>query len=209
MDTLIIAVLALGAIIGFCQGAFKQIANFIGVALGLILASMLYQQCGDFLADKSGASASTGHMVAFVVIVILVPVALGWIAALLTKVASCVHLGFLNRLAGATLGVLSYGLVLGFACNGMDFIESKFGYHPELLEVRSELYYAVKHACQPVVPDIIIVTDSTEIAHGEVPRKGIKDLVDGVLEDKDGTIKGTLKNILSAESEETRKDGCE
>ena len=201
MDTLIIAVLVTGAIIGFCQGAFKQIANFAGVALGLILASLLYRQCGDFLADKSGASANAGHMVAFVVIVILVPVALGWIASLLTRVASCVHLGFLNRLAGAVLGVLSYGLILGFACNGMDFIESKFGYHPELLEERSELYYQVKHVCQPVVPNLIIVTDSTEKANGEKPRRGVKDVADGVLHDAGCMLNGTLKNILSSESE--------
>lgn len=194
MDTLILIVLGIGAAIGFYQGAFKQIANFIGVALGLFLASMLYQQCGDYLADKSGASSSTAYMVAFVIIAIVVPVVLGWIASLLTKVASCIHLGFLNRLAGAVLGIVSYGLILSFACNGMDFLESKFGYHPELLEERSDLYYTVKHTVQPVIPDIIIVADSTEVAHGEAPKKGIKDVVDKTI-DQAGDI--VNKTILS------------
>ncbi|MBQ9640480.1 MAG: CvpA family protein [Bacteroidaceae bacterium] len=199
MNTLIYIVLAVGAAIGFYQGAFKQIANFIGVALGLFLASMLYQQCGDYLADKSGASASTAHMVAFVIIVILVPVVLGWIASLLTKAVSCIHLGFLNRMAGAALGVFSYGLVLSFACNGMDFIESKFGYHPELLEERSELYYAVKHASQPIVPDIVIVADSTEVAHGEAPRCGVKDVVDKAVDQAGNIVSGTLKSMMNPE----------
>ncbi|MBR2155237.1 MAG: CvpA family protein [Bacteroidaceae bacterium] len=206
MDTLILIVLGIGAAIGFYQGAFKQIANFIGVALGLFLASMLYQQCGDYLADKSGASASTAHMVAFVIIVILVPVVLGWMASLLTKVASSIHLGFLNRLAGAVLGIVSYGLILSFACNGMDFLESKFGYHPELLEERSDLFYTVKHASQPVIPDIVIVADSTEVAHGAPPKQGVKDVVDKAVDQAGDIVNETVKSMMNPESDKHEEE---
>ena len=195
MDTRIMAVLAIGAIIGFWQGAFKQIANFIGVALGIILASALYQQCGDYLAQLSGANVSVGHTVAFIGIVILVPIALGWIASLLTKAASVVYLGFLNRLMGAVLGAASYMLVLSFAFNVMDFLDSQYGYKPEQLDERSELYYLAKHVCQPIVPDVLIVTDSTEVAGGATPKCGIKDVVNDAME---GTVNETLKNILNA-----------
>jgi len=196
MDTLILAVLIIGAVIGFYQGAFKQIANFIGVALGIILASMLYQQCGDFLADKSGASTGTAHAVAFVAIVILVPIVLGWIASLLTKAASSIHLGFLNRLAGAALGCISYGLVLSFAFNLMDFVESRYGYAPEKLQERTELYYLTKQASHPIVPDMLIVADSTEIANGAAPRCGIRNMVDSTL---NHVVNGTLHNLFNTE----------
>ena len=199
MDTLILGVLVLGAVIGFCQGAFKQIANFIGVALGIILASALYQQCGDYLAQLSGANVSVGHTVAFIGIVILVPIALGWIASLLTKAASVVYLGFLNRLMGAVLGAASYMLVLSFAFNVMDFLDSQYGYKPEQLDERSELYYLAKHVCQPIVPDVLIVTDSTEVAGGATPKCGIKDVVNDAME---GTVNETLKNILNTNSGE-------
>lgn len=178
MNTLILIVLLVGAVIGFYQGAFKQIANFSGIFVGLLVASMLYQQCGDYLADKSGTSATVGHMFAFVLIIIIVPMILGWIATLLTKAFSCIHLGFINRACGAAIGVLSYGLVLGFACNAMDFLESRFGFAPESLEEREPSFYFVKHSAQVVVPDMMIVTDSTEVANGEEPHYGLRTSVD-------------------------------
>jgi len=196
MDKLILIVLGIGAIVGFYQGAFKQIANLIGVALGIILASMLYQQCGDLLAEESGASATTARAVAFVVIVVLVPLILGWIATLLTKAASSLHLGLLNRLVGSLLGAVSYGLVLSFAFNLMDFVESRYGYEPEKLEQRTDLFYAVKEASQPIVPDLLIVTDSTEIARGVEPRCGIRTAVDTTM---NNIVNGTLNNIFKTD----------
>ena len=55
MDTLILIVLLVGAVIGFVQGAFKQIANFLGVTVGIVLAVALYDQFGHYLADATGA----------------------------------------------------------------------------------------------------------------------------------------------------------
>lgn len=180
MNTLILIVLLVGAVIGFYQGAFKQIANFSGIFVGLLVASMMYQQCGDYLADKSGTSATVGHMFAFVLIIIIVPIVLGWIATLLTKAFSSIHLGFVNRFCGAAIGLVSYGMVLGFACNAMDFIESRFGFSPESLEEREPCYYFIKHSAQVLVPNMMIVTDSTEIANGEEPHYGLRTSVSNV-----------------------------
>lgn len=85
METLIIIVLLVGAVVGFYQGAFKQIANFIGVIAGIVLACVLYDKFGDFLSVHTGASAGVGHTIAFLLIAVLTPVALGWIATLFTK----------------------------------------------------------------------------------------------------------------------------
>lgn len=174
MNSLILIVLAIGAGLGFYQGAFKQIANFLGIAAGFALAAMLYKPVGDALATHSGTSATVGHTVGFVVIAIIVPVVLGVLASVLTKAFSALHLGFVNRFCGAALGALSYGLVLSSAFNVMDLVTSNFGFSPEKLEPREELYYMVKHAAQPVIPDMAIVTDSTEVAKGIDPRYGLR-----------------------------------
>ena len=103
MDILIYIVLIVGAVIGFKQGAFKQVAHFLGVAVGLLIAATLYHQFGDFLADKTGASIGFGRLIAFVLIVIIVPLALGWIAAFLTEFFKKLKLNFLNRVWFAML----------------------------------------------------------------------------------------------------------
>ena len=182
MEILIYVVLLVGAVIGFRQGAFKQIANFLGVILGLIIAATLYQQCGDMLADKAGTSTGFGRLIAFVLIVIVVPVLLGWIASLLTSFFKKLNINFLNRLLGAIIGVISYGLLLSVALNLYDFISSNAGFKPEKLDERPCLFYKIKQATHIIIPDIIIVTDSTEIANGAEPKCGLRPVVDKTVE---------------------------
>ena len=199
MNILIAAILAFGAAVGCYQGAFKQIANLLGVVLGIVLAAILYEKCGDFLAVKSGTSASVGHIAAFVIIVIIVPILFGFIATFLTKVFSTIHLGCVNRLSGAAIGVVCYGLLLSFAFNVYDFIESKFGYSPEILEERENLYYQVKHAGQPIFPDMLIVADSTEVANGAKHSKGMKDVIDKTI---DKVVGDKVQSVFGTHGEE-------
>ena len=191
MDILIYIVLIVGAVIGFKQGAFKQVAHFLGVAVGLLIAATLYHQFGDFLADKTGASIGFGRLIAFVLIVIIVPLALGWIAAFLTEFFKKLKLNFLNRIIGALVGVVCYAVILSVALNLFDFIASNAGFKPQKLGERTDLYYQMKHATQVVIPDILLVTDQTEVANGCEPKYGLKPVVD----------KATEKSIPSKKKE--------
>lgn len=182
MDLLIYIVLIVGAVIGFKQGAFKQVAHFLGVAVGLLIAATLYHQFGDFLADKTGASIGFGRLIAFVLIVIIVPLALGWIAAFLTEFFKKLKLNFLNRIIGALVGVVCYAVILSMALNLFDFIASNAGFKPQKLGERTDLYYQMKHATQVVIPDILLVTDQTEVANGCEPKYGLKPVVDKATE---------------------------
>lgn len=182
METLIYIVLLVGACIGFYQGAFKQIANFAGTIVGLILATILYEQFGDMLADKTGTSESIGHTIAFVLISIVAPIVLGWLASLLTNLFQKIKLGFINRLAGAAIGAICYGLVMSIAFNIMDFAGSNAGFKTEKLEERPPLFYTVKHASQIFIPDALIVTDETEEADGMEPKHGLKPAVDNAID---------------------------
>ena len=182
MDLLIYIVLIVGAVIGFKQGAFKQVAHFLGVAVGLLIAATLYHQFGDFLADKTGASIGFGRLIAFVLIVIIVPLALGWIAAFLTEFFKKLKLNFLNRIIGALVGVVCYAVILSVALNLFDFIASNAGFKPQKLGERTDLYYQMKHATQVVIPDILLVTDQTEVTNGCEPKYGLKPVVDKATE---------------------------
>ena len=178
MEILIYIVLIFGAVIGFKQGAFKQVANFLGVAVGLLIAATLYHQFGDFLADKTGANIGFGRFIAFILIVIVVPIALGWVAAFLTEFFKKLKLNFLNRLLGAAVGVICYAVILSIGLNLYDFVVSNAGFKPEKLDERPTLYYRVKHATQIIIPDLLIVTDATEEAQGCTPKHGLQHMID-------------------------------
>jgi membrane protein required for colicin V production len=207
MTLLIVIILALGAAIGCYQGAFKQIANLLGVVVGIIIAASFYKQGGELLASKCGASAGIAQVVAFVILVIIVPVCLGFVATLLTKLFSSIHLGFLNRLAGAVIGVVCYGLLLSFAFNVYDFVESKFGFSPEKLEQRENIFYKVKHVSQHLLPDLLIVDDSTEVsakgARDAKVRSGVKRVVDKAI---DKVVGDKIKSAFGSHGEETEEE---
>lgn len=178
MELIIYIVLLIGLIVGYRQGALKQIANFLGIALGLIIAAVAYHQFGDFLADKTGAAVGLGRILAFVVIVVLVPLILGWVASLLAEILKKLKLNFFNRLIGAAVGFISYALILSVAFNILDFVASNGGCRPQKLEERPALYYSVKHITQVAIPDILIVTDATEVENGMEPKNGIQPVID-------------------------------
>lgn len=207
MTLLIVIILALGAAIGCYQGAFKQIANLLGVVVGIIIAASFYKQGGELLASKCGASAGIAQVVAFVILVIIVPICLGFVATLLTKLFSSIHLGFLNRLAGAVIGVVCYGLLLSFAFNVYDFVESKFGFSPEKLEQREDIFYKVKHVSQPLLPDLLIVDDSTEVsaqgARDAKVRSGVKRVVDKAI---DKVVGDKIKSAFGSHGEENEEE---
>ena len=206
MTLLIVIILALGAAVGCYQGAFKQIANLLGVVLGIFIAASFYKQGGELLASKCGASATVAQIAAFVILVIVIPVCLGFVATLLTKLFSSIHLGCLNRLAGAVIGVVCYGLLLSFAFNVYDFVESKFGYSPEKLEQREDLFYTVKNVSQPLLPDMLIVADSTEVSRGAKVRRGVKSVVDKAINKVVGDKIQSAFGSYGEEQEENEKE---
>ncbi len=156
MDILIYIVLLAGAVVGLWQGAFKQLAKLLGIIAGLYLAMFLYDDLGNWLANMAKVEEVYGQVVAFILIVVLVPLILGIVASILTKLFSWANINWLNRLAGAVIGVVCYAFVMSVAFNLMDFAISSAGTCPEKIHDRTELYKEVKHLSQFIVPDFII-----------------------------------------------------
>lgn len=189
MVVLIIVILALGAIMGWTQGALKQIAHLAGIVVGLFVACTMYREFAELLTPHIGTSQTTCQFIAFVLLVVLVPVACGIVATVLTKFLNIVNLGFLNRIAGMIIGAVTYCTLLSFIFNIMDFIESEGGFSPDKLGKRPELFYFVKHSAQRVVPDAFIVDDMTEmndaVDAGEKVHRGLMDVKYTVSDEKE------------------------
>jgi membrane protein required for colicin V production len=165
-------------VVGYRQGAVKQVASLVGIVLGLILATVCYDSFGDLLADKTGATLQVSRMLAFIFIVLVVPVGMGWFAAFLTQVFKRLKINFINRILGMAIGVFSYGLIISVAFNILDFMTSNAGFRIQKLAQRPDVFYGLKYVTQPFIPDILIVTDSTEIANGMEPKYGLQTAAD-------------------------------
>ena len=116
-DILFVLVLVVGAWKGWSNGLLKEVLGLIGVFVGLYVAHVLYEQVGYELAPRIGTSPSMASIVAFALIWMGVPILLGILGSLLTKVLEWIGLEGVNNLGGALVSVIKYAIILGALCN--------------------------------------------------------------------------------------------
>ncbi|MCR4592880.1 MAG: CvpA family protein [Bacteroidaceae bacterium] len=106
-----ICALLYGLISGWINGLFKELLSAGGFLIGLGLAYYYFKTVGC-------------NLWVFIFITLATPIALGWVASLLTKALDHVIVaGFLNHLFGALLGCLKWAILVGFILLMLDKVE--------------------------------------------------------------------------------------
>jgi membrane protein required for colicin V production len=111
LDIVITIILVINLFIGLKAGLIKMVISFAGLILGIFLAGHYYQVTADKLTFISSDKAA--EIAAYVVILFVVMIVAAIIAWLLSKMASAIMLGWLNRLGGAILGLIMAGIFVG------------------------------------------------------------------------------------------------
>lgn len=143
LDCIILVILGIGSVIGFMKGFFKQLASLAGLVAGLFVARALFARVGEQVAESVGTSVTFAQILSFFLIWLLVPVALSMLASVLTRIADVIHLGFVNRLLGALLGVLKFALLVGLVIHFMEFADSEDTLIHKTAKQNSVLYYPI------------------------------------------------------------------
>lgn len=122
LDVFILLVIAWALWKGWRNGLFREAASLVGFIVGMFLAGMLYGCLGDYLAPRLGSSPTIASVLAFIILWIAVPIALGILARFVSKAVNHTCLGGLNRLGGAGISFVKYALLLSCMVNVMSFI---------------------------------------------------------------------------------------
>lgn len=110
IELLCLAVLLYGAFRGWKNGLVKEVISFVGFFLGFFIAYEYYKR------------AEVG-VLGFLLIWIGIPLVLGMIAWLVTKVIDkIIVVNTLNRLLGAAAGFLKYAFLIGCVILAIDFV---------------------------------------------------------------------------------------
>ncbi|MGX8690418.1 MAG: CvpA family protein [Bacteroidaceae bacterium] len=120
LDYVILAVLACGFITGFIKGVIQQAFSLGGLVLGIILGTLLYKPFAGLLQGFLSMSDKTACIVAFVIILLVVPMLCGLVGKLLSKLVHAASLGFLDRLLGALFGLFKYLIIMGLVIKVLD-----------------------------------------------------------------------------------------
>ena len=120
MDLIIIIVMLVGLISGIIKGAIQQIFSLGGLILGIILGTLLYEPFAGLLLSIFRMSDQTARIVAFVIILLVVPMVCGLFGKLLSKLVRAACLGFIDRVLGAVFGVFKVMLIMGLVIMVLD-----------------------------------------------------------------------------------------
>ena len=120
LDYVILVILVIGFIAGFIKGVIKQAFSLGGLILGIILGTLLYKPFAGLLLGFLNMSEKTAGIVAFVIILLVVPLIFGVLGKLLSKLVHAASLGFLDRLCGAVFGLFKYMLIMGLVIKILD-----------------------------------------------------------------------------------------
>lgn len=117
IDIIILAIVVVGGVIGFNKGIVSQVGQIAAIIAGIIAARLFGGNIADWIsgADSTPGSLDTvcGYGVAF-----LGAYCLTWLVArMVRKVFHTVHLGIVDRLAGAAFKIAQWALLLSLAIN--------------------------------------------------------------------------------------------
>lgn len=167
IDIIILILIGVGVIQGLMKGSMKELASVVGFVAGLLLARALFGTVAEQLAPALGTSITIAQILSFILIWVAVPIGCSLVASVLTKALEVVHLGWLNRLAGAMLGAVKMMLLVGIGIYVLEYIDPKSEMVSKTTKKASVLYEPMKELvdqCLPVVKDV--TDDIKEVTDG-------------------------------------------
>lgn len=120
LDLIIVIIMLVGLIGGIIKGAIQQIFSLGGLILGIILGTLLYEPFAGLLLSIFRMSDQTARIVAFVIILLVVPLVCGLFGKALSKLVHAANLGCLDRLLGAAVGLFKVVLIMGLVIMVLD-----------------------------------------------------------------------------------------
>lgn len=113
IDILLLVILGFGLVRGFMRGLIIEMASLLAIVVGIYGAIHFSFFTARLLGELMPSSQQTIEVVAFGITLIVLMLAVMFLAKVLTKMLKAAELGFLNRLAGALFGVLKAAVIVG------------------------------------------------------------------------------------------------
>lgn len=102
-----------GALIGgFMTGFLSKVSSIVGIVFGIFNAIVLQENASKMLQDTTELSETNATIIAFAALLIVSFIAVKIVAAILAWILDVLHLGIINKLAGAMLsGIVTLVIV--------------------------------------------------------------------------------------------------
>jgi len=112
INTVLIAILAVGTITGLVKGLVRQVIELAGVIGAFIVAVLFAGWLANGLHDYLSLPYSPALVIAFLLLFVASMLAIQLVAASIQKLVHMTFLGWVDRFCGAALGLIM-GMILG------------------------------------------------------------------------------------------------
>ena len=150
VDIIIIIILGTSMLFGFSNGFVKEAATLAALVVGVWGAFKFSAFTARKLYDFFDLSGQYTDIAAFIITFVLIVIAIHFIGIIIDKFINFMTLGFLNKIFGATFGLLKSALMLSVVFFILNSIHSKKPFLPKAKMEQSKLYKPVAD----IVPSI-------------------------------------------------------
>ena len=170
LDIIVTIILVAGLITGIKDGLVKRVLGLGGLIAGIIIGKRIYLSVAAKLTPLLGTSEKTTQIIAFALILIIVPLIFSLIAWLIGNLLKTAGLGWVNRLLGGIIGIITNALIVGLIFIGIE----SFDTHEVLLSQEnrdaSVFYYPLYRTTGLFIKDVREQIDHWKETHSEEPE---------------------------------------
>lgn len=144
LDFIILLPLVYGLARGIMRGFFKEVIAIFGLLIAFVCAKAFADSLTPVIQSWFTWDTGLSRTVAFLFIFFAVTITLNLVAWLITKFLHAIHLGWLNRLGGALMGMFKWAFIVSIIINCVDFLDTHFHFLEPSVKTESYTYKPVK-----------------------------------------------------------------
>jgi len=196
LDIIVLVLLVIGLITGMKDGLVKRVLGLVGLVAGLIIGKKIYLSVAEKLMPFLGMSEKTTQIIAFALILIIVPLIFSLIAWLIGNLLKTAGLGWVNRLLGGIIGVITNALFVGLIFVGIESFDTHEVMLSKEKKEASLFFYPLYQSTGLLIKDVRTQIERWKEAHAE----DAEDAEDaGNTENSDDSDKSDKKDLQSFE----------
>ena len=162
IDIFLAALIVYGIIRGLFRGLFVEVAGLLALVLGVYGATHFSHYASSFLTEQFDWQENTIKISAFVITFIAIVVAISLAGKALTKLASFMFLGILNKILGGLFGGVKIALIISVVLMLISEIHLTKTLISEEDQNKSILYEPVCRLATLIVPNLLAASQKLE-----------------------------------------------
>ena len=167
VDIIVIVLLIVGLITGIKDGVVKRVLGLVGLIAGLLIAQKIYLSVAVKLTPILGTSEKTTQIIAFSLILVVVPLIFSLIAWLIGNLLKTAGLGWVNRLLGGVIGVVTNALFVGLIFVGIESFDTREIVLSQEKKDASLFFYPLHQTTGLLIKDVRTQIEHWKDAHAD------------------------------------------